>query len=535
MLVNRHHARYLIDLGQVAQGKSAEQLAPLKDHLDAFLNTLGGAATPAARRAFDEQMQRLPKDDRPWSAIRRPDPTTRIAPDARSTGSGPPAVVLLLAQVDDDPDSDEDGNRIPDLDAPDAAPWADLHQALLRWDTAEIQRWIGPLGWQRPTSPLELTQEPELAEHSPRRSREPRPRPPLEPRTRPTIGAEGPCAPSASPPLSAVVVRCSSVSGARSPIPTPRPAPPWARRTRHHEPISVDLSRHPRRHQRRHRGRLLCAPSPPGRGRWRRSCRPAGRRGKPRHADPRAQAELTHPARVGRRGPLPTATDVKGDLTRNWGRTPLDLRPQLVEAEQASNIPGAARILAIIAYRESRFEPTAHNGDAPGEQSERNASWRAYTQNKARNPALAYGEVAAAFGSGGLFGALAPYFLWTGIQEMGAKAPLLAADPRIMFVPQVATFAACVFMARLLKHYDVRDLPDIKVGWGSVSLLKGDARGGETYQRIRNDFVADATTLGIDLNDAATIPPRLSADHWPGVAAVFERLVGKLPTPRAVS
>ena len=167
MLVNRHHARYLIDLGQVAQGKSTEQLAPLKDRLDAFLNTLGAAATPAGRRAFQEQMERLPKDDRPWSAVRRPDPTTRIAPDARSTGTGPPAVALLLAQVDDDPDSDEDGNRIPDLNAPDAAPWADLHQALLRWDTAGIQRWIGPLGWQRPTSPLELTQEPELAEHSP--------------------------------------------------------------------------------------------------------------------------------------------------------------------------------------------------------------------------------------------------------------------------------------------------------------------------------------------------------------------------------
>jgi len=167
MLVNRHHARYLIDLGQVAQGKSDEQLAPLKDRLDAFLNTLGGAATPAGRRAFQDQMQRLPKDDRPWSAVRRPDPTSRIAPDARSTGSGPPAVALLLAQVDDDPDSDEDGNRIPDIDAQGAAPGADLHQAFLRWDTAEIQRWFGPLGWQRPTSPLELTQEPELAEHSP--------------------------------------------------------------------------------------------------------------------------------------------------------------------------------------------------------------------------------------------------------------------------------------------------------------------------------------------------------------------------------
>jgi hypothetical protein len=233
--------------------------------------------------------------------------------------------------------------------------------------------------------------------------------------------------------------------------------------------------------------------------------------------------------------PLPKATDVKGDLNRNWGRTPLDLRPLLLLAEETSGIVGAGRILAIIASRESRFEPTAHNGDAPGEEAERNASWRAYQQNKARNPPLAFGEVAAAFGSGGLFGALAPYFLWTGVQELGPNAPLLNADPRVMFVPRVATFAACVFLARLLKNYDVQDLPDIKVGWGSVSLLKGEGRGSETYQGIRTNFVADAAALGIDLADAATIPPRLTATNWPGVAKVFERIVGKLPTPRAVS
>jgi hypothetical protein len=232
---------------------------------------------------------------------------------------------------------------------------------------------------------------------------------------------------------------------------------------------------------------------------------------------------------------LPTAADVKGDLTRNWGRTPLDLRPLLQAAEEASQISGAARLLAIIGYRESRFEPNAHNGNAPGEQRERDASSTAYTNNKGRNPPLAFGEAAANFGSGGLFGALAPYFLWTGVQELGAKAPLLGADPRIMFLPRVATFAACVYMARLLKHYDIQDLPDIKVGWGSVSLLKGDGRTSETYRSIRNNFVADAATLGIDLADAATIPPRLNAERWPGVAAVFERLVGKLPTPRVVS
>lgn len=232
---------------------------------------------------------------------------------------------------------------------------------------------------------------------------------------------------------------------------------------------------------------------------------------------------------------LPTAADVKGDLTRNWGRTPLDLRPLSLLAEEASGIVGAARILMVIASRESRFVPTAHNGDAASEQSERNASWRAYQQNKDRNPALAFGEAAAIFGSGGLFGALAPYFLWTGVQELGTKAPLLGADPRMMFVPRVATFAAIVYLARLLKNYDVQDLPDIKVGWGSVSLLKGEGRGSETYQSIRTNFVADANTLGIDLADAATIPPRLSADAWPGVAKVFERIVGKLPTSRAVS
>ena len=233
--------------------------------------------------------------------------------------------------------------------------------------------------------------------------------------------------------------------------------------------------------------------------------------------------------------PLPAAAEVKGDLTRNWGRTPVDLRPLLLLAEEASGIVGAARILAIIAFRESRFEPTAHNGDAPGEEGERNASYRAYQQNKARNPPLAFGDVAAAFGSGGLFGALAPYFLWTGVQELGPKAPLLGADPRVMFVPRVATFAALVFLARLLKNYDVQDLPDIKVGWGSVSLLKGEGRGSETYQTIRTHFVADAAALGIDLADAATIPPRLSANNWPGVAGVFDRVVGKLPNPRVVS
>jgi hypothetical protein len=177
MLVNRHHVRYLIDLGQVAEGKTASQLAPLKDRLDAFLGTLGGAASPAAVRAFEAQLQRLPKDDRPWSAVRRPNTIDRLADDAIG---GPPAAVLLLDQEDDDPDGEEDGNRLPDPGTTTGVPWAALHEALRRWDTAEILRWAGPLGWQRPSESLDLTQEAELAISTPSRSTAETPATPAE-------------------------------------------------------------------------------------------------------------------------------------------------------------------------------------------------------------------------------------------------------------------------------------------------------------------------------------------------------------------
>ena len=66
--------------------------------------------------------------------------------------------------------------------------------------------------------------------------------------------------------------------------------------------------------------------------------------------------------------PLPRAADVSGDLVRNWGETPVDLRPLLMLAEETARIRGAARVLAVIAYRESRFVTTAQNGNAAGEQ-----------------------------------------------------------------------------------------------------------------------------------------------------------------------
>lgn len=226
--------------------------------------------------------------------------------------------------------------------------------------------------------------------------------------------------------------------------------------------------------------------------------------------------------------PLPKASDVKGDLVTNWGETPVDLRPLFVFMEETSRIVGSARVFAIIARRESRFVTTAHNGNATGEQDERDGSRRAYANNKDRNPPLRYGQQAAEFGSGGLFGALAPYFLWTGVPEVGSRAPLLNAPPELVFQPRAAAFGACVYMQRVLANYRVDDIPDVKVGWANPSLL-GKDRGSEQYYDVRKRFLADADTLGIDLADASTIPPKLDASAWPGVPAVFAALVGPLP------
>jgi len=226
--------------------------------------------------------------------------------------------------------------------------------------------------------------------------------------------------------------------------------------------------------------------------------------------------------------PLPQVSDVSGDLQKNWGDTPLDLRPLFQLMAEVGKIPGAGRLFAVFAVRESKFVTTAHNGNATGEQDERDSSRAAYRNQKDQNPPLKYGEQAAEFGSGGLFGLLAPYFLWTGVPEVGSKAPLLNAPPQLVFQPRAAAFGALVYMQRLLTRYQIDDHADLKAGWANPSLLKGD-RGSAKYHEVRARFLDDAKALGIDLNDTSTIPGKLDASAWPGVPAVFKALVGALP------
>lgn len=232
--------------------------------------------------------------------------------------------------------------------------------------------------------------------------------------------------------------------------------------------------------------------------------------------------------------PLPTERDVKGDLERNWGKTPADLRPLFMLMEEASRIKGSGRIFAVIAKRESiGFQIDAHNTT----DHEVGASCDAYVNRRGKNPPLVYGVDAALFGSGGLFGALAPYFLWTAITSKKKNAPLLQYPPEAMFLPRVAGFAAAVFMFRLLHYHRIEDHGDIKVGWGSQSNLYGDRRGGSGYIKSRTHFFGDADALEIDLDDTDTIPgPVLSSKGWTNVDEVRTRIIGpKMPrqkTPR---
>lgn len=153
MLVDRHHTQYLIELGAQLRGKSASELDPERERLAAFLRTLRAAATPQALLAFEARMRDPSNADQPWSTVRVPD-------EATNTTASPPAAVLLLGAHDDDPDGEEDGNRLPARETP---GWAALYAALEQWNPTQILAWIGPLGWQPPSSALGVPQDPELA------------------------------------------------------------------------------------------------------------------------------------------------------------------------------------------------------------------------------------------------------------------------------------------------------------------------------------------------------------------------------------
>ena len=229
---------------------------------------------------------------------------------------------------------------------------------------------------------------------------------------------------------------------------------------------------------------------------------------------------------------LPTFADVEGDLETNWGKTPEEMRPLFMWMEEVSTIKGSGRIFAVISWGESRWVPTARNGDGNTalDEKERIGSRRAWKYLNDAGFPMKHGEAAAEYGSGGLFGALSPYFLATGRRKVGTRAPLKDACPDVCLIPRVAAWGAVVYLAGLLRYYRIEDHLDIKVGWASPSYLSEKNYGGADWKRVREKFDRHAKNdVGIDFGHTATIPKKLSLDNFPGVLETFATMVGTLP------
>lgn len=163
MLIDRHRLAVLLRLSAIADSSEVEQAAH-RDELEALLVAVFAAATPSARERFKKRVEHVPEDSRPWAFVRRPAPTSGIAFGPLA----PPVVLLVLGQLDDDPDAAEDGNRLPDRDAKEGAPWQPLYAAIDRWDATIVRRHIGPTGWILPTHKVNASLElGALAEHAP--------------------------------------------------------------------------------------------------------------------------------------------------------------------------------------------------------------------------------------------------------------------------------------------------------------------------------------------------------------------------------
>ena len=132
--------------------------------------------------------------------------------------------------------------------------------------------------------------------------------------------------------------------------------------------------------------------------------------------------------------PLPRAQDVRGDLTTNWGTTPVDLRPLFVLMEEVSKIAGSARFFSVVAYGEARYSTTAHNGDATGER-----------------PVAAIGVVVATAV------VVVACRVWVATQAVMPKGPDV-----------IGPWAVASHLSRAPVSIDMYDLPPYSVGMGAV-------------------------------------------------------------------
>ena len=224
--------------------------------------------------------------------------------------------------------------------------------------------------------------------------------------------------------------------------------------------------------------------------------------------------------------PSPTPTPTPGPNPAPPGFWGTSLRGQeyrelLAKIEAVTRMP-LRLFLSVVANRESGWSRKARRKD----KVETAASRRAIEAGPARgNPPPKFAASLAEAGSGGLFGALAPYVAWTGLDE--GLTPYLDEDYTIVEDPIVAAICAAKYYQRIVANYPTvfatpgapvpEDNYRVRLGWASPKVLSEDP-GGTLFTNVKRRMDEDLKALGLSIGDL--LPP--SATGWPGLAAVVE-------------
>jgi len=161
MLLNRHRIAKLIELTDLEHRLTGPERMLREEAVALLIKAAYDDASEAARAAFMARVQAMPVTAWPWSAVQVKavrggggvlvgGPGGRVTLGFSPTPAAviPPALLLMRGEAESA--DAEPGDRMPERGTPEAAVWEPLHQALDRWDTATIARWIGPQGWISP-------------------------------------------------------------------------------------------------------------------------------------------------------------------------------------------------------------------------------------------------------------------------------------------------------------------------------------------------------------------------------------------------
>ncbi|MBA3548576.1 MAG: hypothetical protein H0T76_18995 [Nannocystis sp.] len=159
MLLDRHRIAKLIELADLERRLAGAERQQREEDVALLVKAAYDDASDAARAAFMARVQAMPATAWPWSAVQvkagrsavvaGPGGRVTMGPSSTPAAVAPPALLLIRGEAES---ADvEPGNRLPDQGTLEAATWGPLLQALDRWDTPTIARWIGPQGWVSPS------------------------------------------------------------------------------------------------------------------------------------------------------------------------------------------------------------------------------------------------------------------------------------------------------------------------------------------------------------------------------------------------